>query len=115
MKVMQYRPAQKGKALGTSGPTADWPFTHLQPGGQCDSTAAQHEHQERGNHPRALRPRAGGAGRRAEPQARGMVGWPKQLTPGGNRRDTPTWATLAGRKRSKSEWIRHEPDGSVEV
>src|SRR5207249_850657 len=48
-------PAQKGKVLGTSGPTADWPCTHLQPGGQCDSTAAEHEHQERGNPLRALR------------------------------------------------------------
>ena len=107
-------PAQKGQALGTSGLIADWPFTRKQPGGKCDATAAQDEPQERGNPPRALRPIEDGAGI-ASPQARGRVGWSKQPRPGGNGRDMPTWTTMAGRKRSKSECTRHEPDGSVAV
>ena len=95
-------PAQTGQALGTSGPTADWPFTHLQPGGQCDSTAAQHEHQERGNPPRALRGVARGAGT-ALPHARGRERWPKQPRPGvmpGIRRRGPRWSEGSGPSRS---------------
>jgi hypothetical protein len=98
----QRRP-KTGQALGTSGLIADWPFTRIQPGGECDSTAAEHEHQERGNPPRALLPRAGGAGRCAEPQARGMVGWPKQPKPGvmpGIRRRGPRWLAGSGASRS---------------
>src|SRR5438552_16326464 len=95
-------PAQTGQALGTSGPTADWPFTHLQPGGQCDSTAAQHEHQERGNPPWALRLVDGGAGT-ALPQARGRARWPKQPRPGvmpGIRRRGPRGSEGRGASRS---------------
>src|SRR5688572_19378233 len=81
----RHRRPKTGEALGTSGPIADWSCTRIQPGGECDATAAEHGQQERGNRPRALRPDdpvAGGAGRCAEPQARGTVGWPKKRTLG---------------------------------
>src|SRR5215216_5906671 len=80
----QRRP-KTGQALGISGLTADWSCTRIQPGGECGATAAEHGQQERGNRPRALRCHelvAVGAGRCAEPQARGTVGWPKKRTLG---------------------------------
>ena len=98
----RHRRPKTGTALRSSGLIADWPSTHQQPGGKCDSTAAQDEHQERGNHPRALRPHAGGAGI-ALPQARGMVGWPKQPRPGvtpGICRRGPRWLEGSGASRS---------------
>jgi hypothetical protein len=33
----------------------------------------------------------------------------------GNARDTPTWATMVGRKRYQSECTRHEPGGDARV
>jgi hypothetical protein len=83
--VARHRRPKMGEALGASGLSADWPCTHIQPGGQCGATAAEHGRQERGNRPRALRLSdsvAVGAGRCAEPQARGTVGWPKKRTLG---------------------------------
>src|SRR5437868_4434417 len=80
-EVARQRRPKTGRALGASGPTADWPCTHIQPGGECGATAAEHGQQERGNRPWALRCRelvADGAGGCAEPQARGTVGWPKK-------------------------------------
>jgi hypothetical protein len=51
MKVMEYRPAQKGKALGTSGFITDWPFAHCNPADSAALQLAQDGQQERGNHP----------------------------------------------------------------
>jgi hypothetical protein len=93
-------PAQTGKALGTSGPTADWPFTHLQPGGQCDSTAAEHEHQERGNPP-AGSPHGRWRSRERLTAGLGAGEMAQAAKARGNARDTPTWATMAGGKRSQ--------------
>ena len=54
MKVMQYRPAQKGKALGTSGFITDWSFAHSNPADSAALQLAQDGQQERGNLPTLL-------------------------------------------------------------
>ena len=51
MKVMQYRPAQKGKALGASGFITDWSFARSNPADSAALQLAQDGQQERGNHP----------------------------------------------------------------
>ena len=97
--VMQYRPAQKGKALGTSGSITDWSFAHSNPADSAALQLAQDGQQERGKLPGTLR---GSPRSRRQPMYEseevGMVQEAKAL---GNARDMPTWTTIDGLKKCK--------------
>jgi len=79
MQGMQYRPAQKGKALGASGFIIDWSFAHSNPADSAALQLAQDGQQERGNHPVlfATLPRS----RRQPMYESGWLGWSRKRMP----------------------------------